>query len=268
MAPKTRKKEKQIQRADSSDEEDEEMPTNNNNNHLNNVMKEIQKQMKEQMKLIKDLGNSLEFSSENIDKLHGEIKKLQQENKLLKKDVKKLQNNEMRNEKRIDTLEQTVMRSKQADNNNHMIMTNLPKFGDDTDIKQVIAKIAEQVNYTLSPDEITEAYQNNNKKHDTHPVIVKLKSNRFKQKCMEFRKANKKIDLGLIAQNLNNGNKNVNFHHLIEREYAEILNMAKQIAKTKQYKFVWYANMTILVRKDEQANILKIKTKDDLKQIK
>lgn len=149
-----------------------------------------------------------------------------------------------------------------------MVITNLPKLGEETDIKNVIAKIAEQVNHTLAPGEITDVYQSNNKKYDTHPIIVKLKTNQLKLKCIEFRKANKKIDIGRLAIGLTGGDKNVNFHHMIEREYAEILNMAKQIAKQKQFKFVWYANMTILVRKHETADILKIKTKDDLKQIK
>lgn len=267
MARRPKKKDKPNEKYDSSEEE-EVANEKQSLNHQDKVMKGLQQQMKEQKKLIKDLVTSMDFSSESIGKLHDEIKKLQLENKQLKKDVQKLQNNEARNDKRIETLEQHVMRSKQASNNNNMVITNMPKFGDETDIKNVIAKIAEQVNHTLSPDEITDAYQNNNKKYDTHPIIVKLKTNQLKLKCIEFRKANKKIDIGRLANGLTNGDKNVNFHHLIEREYAEILNMAKQIAKQKQYKFVWYANMTILVRKHETADILKIKSKDDLKQIK
>lgn len=267
MARRPKKKDKSIVKDYSSDEE-EENNEKSKQNHLDKVMKGLQQQMKEQKKLIKDLVTSIEFSSTSIEKLHDEMKKLQQENKQLKKDVQKLQNNEAKNDKRIETLEQHVTRSKQAGNNNNMIITNLPKFGDETDIKQVIAKIAEQVNHTLSPDEITDVYQNNNKKYDTHPIIVKLKTNQLKLKCIEFRKANRQIDVARLVNGLTNGEKNVNFHHLIEREYADILNMAKQIAKQKQYKFVWYANMTILVRKHETADILKIKTKEDLKQIK
>lgn len=55
---------------------------------------------------------------------------------------------------------------------------------------------------------------------------------------IQFRKNNKKIDIKKIGSTLNNDDKNINFHHLIEREYAELLQMAKDAAKKAGFEFV------------------------------
>lgn len=83
-----------------------------------------------------------------------------------------------------------------------------------------------------------------------------------------FRKNKKTIDIKAISPNLDNRNKNVNFHHLIEREYTELLMKAKETAKKAGYKFVWFKNASILVRKDESSSVIQINSHKDLSKIK
>lgn len=84
---------------------------------------------------------------------------------------------------------------------------------------------------------------------------------------MEYRKNKKLIDIKLILPNATNGKYNINFHHLIEREFSELLKKAKEIAKRKQYKFVWFKDSTVLARKTDDSPIIKIRSEDDLKNI-
>lgn len=204
----------------------------------------------------------------NFDKFQVEINKIREENKKLKKEINNLKQGESNLDKRLQRIEQFAAKYKQENNENNMIITNMPKFDKEVDLKNVVSRIATQVQYILNQEEIIDVYQFNNKKRDTFPIIVKLKTNELKKKCMEFRKSKKTIDIKAIGRDLNNNNKNINFYHLIEKEYADLLNKAKDNAKKKHYKYVWYTNSTVLVRKDDQSEIIKIRTNDDLKNIK
>lgn len=145
-----------------------------------------------------------------------------------------------------------------------MIVSNLPHFTEDTNLKSVVMKIADQVGYKIGEEQIQSVYQNHNKKFNTHPLIVKLATNDLKQKCIQFRKNNRKIDIKKIGSTLNNDDKNINFHHLIEREYAELLQMAKEEAKKAGFKFVWYKDSCILARKAEDSTVIRINSQIDL----
>lgn len=265
---KKTKQKKQTKQLSLSNTSDEDTVYNEEEGQLSLIMDKLNSQMREQNKFIKNLSSSYEFMSSNFDQLQVELKNIQQQNKEMKKDIQKLQTNEVNLKNRMSSLEEYVIKSKQDGNINNMIITNLPKFNKTTDIRNVINKIAEQVEYTLSTDEIIDAYQVDNKKRKSYPVIVKLRKDVFKMKCMEYRKSKKTIDITDIASNMDNGGKNVNFHHLMEKEFAELLSKAKDIATKKNFKFVWFAKSTVLVRKAENAEIIKIKTSKDLKLIK
>lgn len=268
-ARKVKQKAKKHINATLSDTSVEEYNESAHTSELSTLISSFKRQIQEQKKCLKSLTDSYNFMSNCFDTLKGEIKKIQEDNKKLNKDVKQLQNNELDMRKRIQQLEHTVAKTKQDSNDNNMIITNLPEINKDIDLKTIVAKIASQVQYNLEQDEIVDVYQTHNQKSKTHPIIVKLKTNQLKLKCMAYRKSNKNIDIKQISSALNNNGKNINFYHMLEREYAELLMKAKQIArKKKNYKYVWYAGATILVRKADQTMVLKIKNETDLKLIK
>lgn len=61
---------------------------------------------------------------------------------------------------------------------------------------------------------------------------------------------------------------NINFHHLIEKELADLMNQAKEAAKKAGFKYVWYGSNTILARKDEKSQVIQINCGDDLSKIR
>lgn len=235
----------------------------------NTMLSEFEMQLKKQNELIKELNKSYKFMSDNFDALQKEIKQIKEDQKLIKKDISKLQVNEKSVQKKVISMEEQIAKIKQENNNNTMIITNMPKFKTEEDVIKVVKKIAQQVNYELNGDEIIESYQIDSKNKKSHPIIVKSKSNQFKSKCLNFRKEKKSIDMKKIDSKLsNNNNKNVNFFHFLEKEYVHLLGKAKEIAKEKQYKYVWYTNATVLMRKEEDSNIIKIRCEEDLQRIK
>lgn len=99
----------------------------------------------------------------------------------MKDDIKQLKQSEAQLAKRVTQLESTTTQRKQDSNENHMIVTNLPKFSEGTNLKQVVLKIGELVDQPVNEDEILNVYQNENKKFNTFPLIVKMSTNALKK---------------------------------------------------------------------------------------
>lgn len=250
-----------------SDEADEINMKDGANVNVNNTIDKFTKQMEKQKRLLKEISNSFNHMSDSFDDFKKELNDLKRENKALKKEVSRLNERCTHVEQKMQAVERNLLTGKQNSNCNHMVITNLPKLTADTDLKVVVTRIANQIGYTIAPNEILDTYQIVNESKKMFPVVVKLNSITFKKECMKFRKNKKTIDLYKISPNLKNDNKNINFFHYLEKEYAILLNKAKDIAKQKKYKFVWYANSSILVRKSESERIIRINTEDDIKKL-
>lgn len=224
----------------SGDEDEPFMKKIKDKESVGNYIDQFNKQMKEQKKIMVNLSKSYQTMSDLFDEFKKEIQNLKKENKSLKKTVSKLDEENNNLNKRMQSAERNILVIKQKSNSNHMVITNLPTFKKDTDIKYVVNKVAQQVEYQIAPNEILDAYQMVNEKNKTKnaPIIVKLNSANFKNACIKFRREKKIIDIKKIADNLKGNDQNINFFHYLEKEYAVLLNKAKVVAKEKQYKYV------------------------------
>lgn len=232
------------------------------------MLSEFKNQMKKQSELINALKDSFKFMSDNFDKFQKEMKVIRNEQKAIRSDIKNIQQTEEKLKKQIDIIESKIIKQQQESNFNNMVVTNMPKFRTQADVVKVIEKIAHQVQYELKKEEIIDTFQIESKNKKSFPIIVKLTNNKFKVKCMNFRKEKNVIDMKKIGTNINsNKNKNINFYHFLEREYSILYDKAKEIAKQKNYKFVWYANATIFIRKEENSKIIKIRNMHELDRI-
>lgn len=233
--------------------------------HLTVNLDKLEKQFRDLKKSMADVTKSFEFMSDSFDNVKAQLKQLSSEQKRMRNEIDRLNENEKMMKKRIERLEMDQAKSNQKSNENHVIITNVPKL--ETEIKEAVKKIGEQVGCTIETSEIIDAYQGENKKFKTHPLIVKLKTGDFKKKCMEFRKQGHKIDVKLFAPNADIGEKNINFHPLLEKEIVDLLKQTKNTAKKKAYKFVWVSGSNVFARKGEATPIIKINSTEDLKKI-
>lgn len=266
QAKAARKKPIVLLQADNSDTEYE--TEQESDQELSRTILRLSKEFKKQQQKFAKLHDAVEFVSSQFEKMQKRIEGLVKVNKTMKDDIKQLKQNETQLKKRVSQIEASTTQSKQGNNENHMIVTNLPKFSEDTNLKQLIVKIGEQVSCQIEANDVISVYQNENKAHKTYPLIVKMASSGLKQKCMEFRKAKKNIQLDALAPNLQNGGKNINFHHLMEKEYADLMKKAKEAAKAANFKFVWFSKDCVLTRKEENSQIIRISNENDLKKIK
>lgn len=258
---KTNKEEAII--VDSEIETDSE--TDNDNSELSTNLENLEKQFREQRKAFAKMIDSFDFMNSAFDELKGQIAKLTNDQKKMKKEMDRLTDSEKNLKKRVERLEMDVAKDKQRSNENHVIISNMPKVT--AELKNTIIEIGKQVGCQLDKGDIIDAFQTENKKFKTFPIVVKLKTNDFKNKCIRYRKEGNAIDISSLVDSANVGDRNINFHALLEKEVADLLKQAKAAAKRKGYKFVWVSNTTVLVRKEEKARVIQINSSDDLKKI-
>lgn len=248
-----------------SDSSDNESDIEGNTNAISINLENLEHQFRDQRKAIGHLTKSFDYMADGFDEIKKQMTQLINEQKRMKKEIERLTENEKVMKNRIERLEMETAKEKQKSNDNHLIITNLPKI--QTELKATIIEIGNQVGCQIDASQIIDVYQSENKKYKTHPLIVKLKTNEFKRKCSEFRKSGNYIDVTKLSKDATSNGKNINFHPLLEREFAELLKKAKISAKKKSYKFVWINGTTVMVKKTENTTIIKINSIDDLKKI-
>lgn len=239
----------------------------NQTDNLSNALQTFKEQMNDQRKQMKQLTDSYEFMSDAFDRFQEEITRLSGDSKHMKKQIERLQRNERDLVKRIQYLESTTAKAKQTDNGNHMIVTNVPKIDSAIDLKDFVVQIGRQVQMQVNKDDIIEVFQNENKKYNSHPIILKMKTSDLKTKCMQFRREKNTINIKAIIPNAPETQTKVNFHHLIEKEFSDLLKKAKDIGRNKNYKYIWFKDSTVFARKEDNSTIIKIRDDKDLDKI-
>ena len=69
------------------------------------------------------------------------------------------------------------------------------------------------------------------------------------------------FDIGL------KGRERIYISESLTPHYRKLLKTVKEMAKLKEYKFVWWKNDRILVRKEERSPVIVIEKEEDLKKL-
>lgn len=80
-----------------------------------------------------------------------------------------------------------------------------------------------------------------------------------------FMKAKKEIKLTLSNTRLGTNDNEIYVNHDLTKRNQYIFMMARRFKKDNNYKFVWYSNGNIFIRKDESSKVNKITRVEDLK---
>lgn len=263
MAGTRKKKQRQVELSHAySEDEDDQREVD-----VAEAIDRFSKRLSQQKKYMEELKESNDFLGKSFDDLKKSIQKIAKEHKQMQKEIQQLKTNEKEMNDKIQHLEQHVLKTKQSANASDMVVTNLPRFDSPMELENAIKTIAKQVGHELRPDEIISIRQNENKKFSTYPIIVKLNGKLLKDKCMKFRRDRNKIDAKQIKSNMEMNGKNINFHHVMEKEFSELFNKVKLQAKDKNYKYVWIQEATILIRKMDNAKPIAINSIGDLEKI-
>lgn len=199
-------------------------------NFLSSQFDEFGKQLKEVLKTIKELKN---------------------ENNLLKEKNQVLNNELSALSKRVNMLEQNSI-------SNYIEIIGIPEVKKENCIK-IVESIAEKLDQKVTVNKayrIISKFQNKSSK-----IVAEISSLDQKKKIME---ASKKIKMNASSVNKNWGETGIYINNYLTKYNSELFYNTRNFAKENDYKFVWFKDSKIFIKKNEEARVFIIYDKSDL----
>lgn len=203
---------------------------------------------------LQDVMNKLNKMEQKYDKVYNLYEKQIKINEELQNEV-----GEMR--KQLEQLQEEQKKQQQHWIKKNVIITGIPIINEKEDTKQLVAKIENILEVENAP--IT-AYRIGRKiKGSVVPIKIEFEMEKHKNKFMEASKTKKLStkDIGYEE------NKPVRIRHEMTKENRELFKEALNFKIQNEYKFLWFKNSTLLIRKDEVAKPFIIKNKHDLNKL-
>lgn len=209
------------------------------------------------------------FTSKQYDELITANSELKQKTKSLERKVQE-------QEDEIQRLQQGRHVDEQYTRRNNIEVFGLEQ-NDGEDPYQLVAKTARFYDKNFQTTDIEYAHRLPTKNRNRPPsIIAVLKNRRQREDLLDAMKKSKRtveIKQDQITQQCKFPNRKVFLTENLSAYYKKLLFEAKNLAKDKGYKFVWYDKCQVKVRKEakedgkENSTIIVIKNEKDLKLI-
>uniref|UniRef100_A0A8D8YTP8 FP protein C-terminal domain-containing protein n=1 Tax=Cacopsylla melanoneura TaxID=428564 RepID=A0A8D8YTP8_9HEMI len=221
---------------------------------MNEFKKDIRKEIKEQFK---EVEKSLDFMSNHLDKVLGEMKeikqcqqKLERENREMKEQMKKMA------EENEGLQQYTRIRNIQID--------GVPVENDEN-LEDVMLEIGKKINVNIKKEEIDAIHRIPTRiKKNTEPIIVQFVTRKLRESVLKNAKANRITTKDLKAT-WQERPIFINEHLTPQRK--QLMYEARKIKEEKGYKFLWTKGGKIFIRKDENSRTIQLYSLEDLDKI-
>lgn len=168
-----------------------------------------------------------------------------------------MQQEKFEDKKKIAFLEKRLNRQEQYTRKDSFEIREVPMIKNES-ITHIVSKVAEKLDISLDPKDISVAHRLKTKEGKIPGIIVKL-CNRTKRD--EFVRKRKPVYKSDVVEGSHHGR--VYISDSLSPYYKELLWKAKQIAQEKNYKYVWWRG-EVCVRKAEKCPMIKITSEEDL----
>lgn len=203
---------------------------------------------------------SIIYISDQYDNMIKELQKTNTETKNLQKQVEQLLENNNEKDKQIKNMEEQIGNLQQYTRNQNLEIFGVPETHDEN-CKDIVFKIARELQVDLKCEEIDVSHRIRSAKPNTTPSIVARITTRTKRDLLIQKKA--LVNTNRNIPGLEIGEKIYISEHLTPQNKA-LLRATKIRAREYNYKFVWFKNSKILVRKSENTAVIRIFNESDV----
>lgn len=254
---------------DDDDEPVEEMQfqsqdVNNISLDLKKLLEDITKQMEITIKKhIEPLEESITYSNHKLDEALNCIDILQKKLYELENKNITLDNKNKNLEFRVSTLEQRLSEIEQNQLKNKIEIAGIP-LNDNTNIQEISVSVSSKLKVDYKTIKDSKVVKGTNKKDGY--ILLELTDER---ECIKWVQAAKttKIDTGNNGTTgKNQSYKGFTVRHALTKAYKTLLWNAKKHLRP-QYKYVWYKNGHVLVRKEDKDKIINIRCLEDIEKL-
>ncbi|KAI5642580.1 hypothetical protein NE865_05347 [Phthorimaea operculella] len=200
---------------------------------------------------------------------------LTKQNEELKKQIIDLESQAKEDKKRITLLEDKIEDLQRGQRKTNLEIKNVPKRANETkeDLLELVTCLATNIGCSVDKSDVKDIYRVRSKKADAvnTSIVVETNSNMLKTDIIKMSKQfNMRSQNKLCAKHL--GFRTAEdtpifvSEHLTPRS-ARLHFLARELAKTKAYKFCWTAHGKIYVRKTDNSPIISITNEAQVHQL-
>lgn len=206
---------------------------------------------------INELMKSVSFMSDQFDNFNNKLDNVMSELKNIKSENQKIVTENKRLSEEVDLLKSKIDEIEQNNLGISVDITGIPKTQNEN-CKLIVEEISKKTNTTI---DVIEAYRINSSISKRSLIVAKLATLEMRKNLIRNVKSNK-----LTADKMNNGwpKENIYINERLTKLRRTLFYQTKVAATTKEYKFVWLSNGDILVRKNENSKIVRIKSSQDI----
>jgi len=218
------------------------------------ISKKSEDRMEELIKSVSFMSSQFDEFNKKLDAALLEMNHLRTENNKLKIENTRLANDILDIKQKLDTFEQANMGI-------GIEITGIPKMENENCINTV-KQIAEKLNISIT---ITEASRLNSTNNKPSIIIAKLETSEMRKNLIKINKL-QKLNANMLSKNWNKENK-IYINERLTKEKRILYSKTRAAGKERNYKFIWISNADILIRKDENSKITRIRSINDIERM-
>jgi len=208
-------------------------------------------------KNIEDLMASVSFMSSQFDIFSEKINNVISELKIIKLENEKIVSVNKRLSEEVTILKYKIDVIEQQNLGTTVDITGIPKSQNES-CTSIIEKIGKITNTELN---VIEAYRINSTASKQNIKVARLATPEMRKNLIRNVKS-VKVTTDMISSNWHK--EKVFINERLTKFKRTLFSQTRLATKSKQYKFVWLSNADILVRKNENSNIIKIRSSEDV----
>lgn len=225
------------------------------------TMFEVSSYLKELGKVILDIHQSQTFIAKQMEEIKSQNKMIIRENNELKEKLKFSEENCIKMEKKINVLEANDDVKNQLQIANNIVIAGLPVGTENPEL--VFKNITTKINVKFTPDDIINYRFLPQHQEGTASFVVELKTLEYKQEILKKKRIHQQLftnDIGLGIT----GNKEIFIRHHLTALQSKLYYEAKQIKQHWKFRFLWYKDGTIFLRKNESTKVYAVRSHNDI----
>lgn len=221
---------------------------------LNGMASEINDSVSQLKADVESIKLSQEFLSGEFDRLKADITNNKSTIASLTKNVTSINGICTTNEKHIEELNYELNSLRQTTMEGHLLICNVIRTTDEK-LEDVFNNILTQLNVQCRPEDVQGiARLSSSNKGGLQPILVRFSNSGIKERIIRAARDNP-ISCDTIGLGVK---QRIYFNHRLTNANRFLLNEARKFKRIHNFKFVWYSNGEIFLRKDETSKAIRV----------
>lgn len=231
---------------------------------MKTMMKSVMEEQENELKKINPTLKEIQQTNRNIE---NSIAFLTSQNEEFKNKIEQLESQAKKDREQINLLEGKIEDMQKEDRKSSIEIKGVPKIKDESteDLIGMVLHLSKSIDCVVTKPDIRDIYRTKGKKdgNKNSPIIVETSSKILKTEILKASKAYnvKHKDDKLCAKHLGikeNENTSIFVSEQLTAKGARLHYLARDLAKSKSYKFCWTSFGRVYVKKNENTSAIPI----------